>query len=44
MEVSVELAQKIINYLATRPYAEVHTLIGELAQCKAKEVDDARED
>jgi hypothetical protein len=44
MEVPVELAQKIINYLATRPYAEVHTLIGELAQCKKTEVEDVRDD
>jgi hypothetical protein len=43
MEVTVELAQKIINYLATRPYAEVHTLIGELAQCKNTEVPDGQD-
>ena len=44
MEVPTELAQKIVTYLATKPYAEVHLLINELMQCKPKEVEDVRND
>ena len=30
--VSTELVQKVLNYMATKPYAEVFQLIGELGQ------------
>jgi hypothetical protein len=43
MEVPVELAQKIINYLTSKPYAEVHQLINELIQCKPKEKEDGQD-
>ena len=42
MAVPKELAQKIVTYLATKPYAEVHLLINDLLQCK--EAKDVRDD
>lgn len=44
MEVPVELAQQIINYLVTKPYADVHLLISELAKCKKVEANDVKDD
>lgn len=38
LEISQELAQKIINYLASKPFAEVFQLIGEMQQLKPVEV------
>lgn len=32
MNISKDFAQALLNYLATRPYAEVFSLIGELQQ------------
>ena len=32
MEITKELGQKIVNYLASKPYVEVFQLIGELQQ------------
>lgn len=39
MEITDELAQKILNYLAKKPYAEVHTLIDELIASVKREKD-----
>jgi len=33
-EISEELAQKVLNYLATRPYLEVSELITQVQQIK----------
>lgn len=34
IEMPIELAQRIADYLVTRPYREVATLLSELSQCK----------
>jgi hypothetical protein len=44
LQVPVELAQSIMNYMTARPYLEVHQLVAELVKCKAKEVEDVRND
>lgn len=35
--IRAELAQVILNYLATQPYAQVHQMIGELQQAQPSE-------
>lgn len=41
MKISKDLIQRLINYLATKPYAEVHILLSELATAlKQEEVKD----
>lgn len=37
LKISVDLANKILNYLANRPYIEVSQLIQELQQCQVIE-------
>ncbi len=34
LQVERDLVQSTVNYLKTRPFEEVHTLIGALLQCK----------
>lgn len=34
LKVPADLAQSIVNYLAARPFGEVHTMIPALMQCK----------
>ena len=35
--ISKELAQALLNYLQTKPFAEVHALIAELLKCEPVE-------
>lgn len=41
--ITEELANKILNYLVTRPFIEVHALIGELQQIKPANSKDDKE-
>lgn len=44
MNISVELAQKIVNYLATKPFNEVSGLISEIVQSKSNSPENKLDD
>jgi hypothetical protein len=42
MKISKELLQALINYLATKPYNEVHGLLSEIAKVLKEETKDEK--